>query len=129
MHCYRMLGSIQDSEDALQDTLLAAWRGLDGFEGRSSMRTWLYRIATNCCLNMLRSSHRRSPKESTTMDDEWPEPSRLGEVPWLEPFPDSLVEGALTAPPGPEAIYEARNPSLWPSSPPCRSSPHASGPS
>ena len=59
VHCYRMLGSLQDAEDALQETLLAAWLGLDGFEGRSSVRTWLYRIATNRCLNLLRSSARR----------------------------------------------------------------------
>src|ERR1700692_2849599 len=59
VHCYRMLGSLQDAEDALQDTLLTAWRGLGGFEGRSSIRTWLYRIATNRCLNVLRSASRR----------------------------------------------------------------------
>ena len=59
VHCYRMLGSLQDAEDALQETLLAAWLGIDGFEGRSSVRTWLYRIATNRCLNLLRSSARR----------------------------------------------------------------------
>ena len=59
MHCYRMLGSFQDAEDALQDTLLAAWQALPGFEGRASLRTWLYRIATNRCLNALRDSSRR----------------------------------------------------------------------
>src|SRR5437588_2343207 len=57
--CYRMLGSLQDAEDTLQEVLLAAWLGLEGFEGRSSMRTWLHRIATNRCLNALRSSARR----------------------------------------------------------------------
>jgi RNA polymerase sigma factor (sigma-70 family) len=63
VHCYRMLGSFQDAEDALQDTMLSAWRGLDGFAGRSSIRTWLYRIATNRCLSALRSAGRRPAKE------------------------------------------------------------------
>jgi RNA polymerase sigma factor (sigma-70 family) len=66
VHCYRMLGSFQDAEDALQETLLAAWRGLGGFEGRASMRTWLYRIATNQCLNALRSASRRPPRSGTS---------------------------------------------------------------
>ena len=59
MHCYRILGSVADAEDALQETLIAAWQGLGGFEGRASIRTWLYRIATSRCLNMLRSARRR----------------------------------------------------------------------
>ena len=63
VHCYRMLGSFQDAEDALQDTLLAAWQGLEGFEGRASLRTWLYRIATNQCLNARRSASRRQARE------------------------------------------------------------------
>jgi len=63
VHCYRMLGSVQDAEDALQDTLLAAWQGLAGFEGRASIRTWLYRIATNRCLSTLRSAGRRPAAE------------------------------------------------------------------
>src|SRR6266702_7515277 len=82
LHCYRMLGSLQDAEDALQEVLLAAWLGLDGFEGRSSVRTWLYRIATNRCLNMLRSSARR-PVTAVLLPVRPPEPTRLGEVPWL----------------------------------------------
>jgi RNA polymerase sigma-70 factor (ECF subfamily) len=106
VHCYRMLGSLQDAEDALQDTLLSAWQGLGGFEARSSLRTWLYRIATNRCLNALRSAGRRPAREWNIPGVEPPEPTRLGEVPWLEPFPDALLDGAISAPPGPEARYE-----------------------
>jgi RNA polymerase sigma-70 factor (TIGR02960 family) len=106
VHCYRMLGSFQDAEDALQDTLLAAWQGLGGFEGRASLRTWLYRIATNRCLNALRSASRRPAKEWDVPKVEPPEPTRLGEVVWLEPFPDALLEGAIDVPLGPEARYE-----------------------
>jgi RNA polymerase sigma-70 factor (ECF subfamily) len=106
VHCYRMLGSLQDAEDALQDTLLAAWQGLAGFAGRASIRTWLYRIATNRCLNALRSASRRPPKEWDVPGVEPPAPTRLGEVVWLEPFPDALLEGAIDVPPGPEARYE-----------------------
>jgi RNA polymerase sigma-70 factor (TIGR02960 family) len=106
VHCYRMLGSFQDAEDALQDTLLAAWQSLDGFEGRASLRTWLYRIATNRCLNARRSASRRLAKEWNIPGVEPPEPTRLGEVVWLQPFPDALLEGAVDVPPGPEARYE-----------------------
>src|SRR5688572_4003781 len=106
VHCYRMLGSFQDAEDALQDTLLAAWQGLAGFEARASIRTWLYRIATNRCLNALRSASRRPAKEWDIAEYEPPEPTRLGEVVWLEPFPDALLEGATDVPLGPEARYE-----------------------
>jgi RNA polymerase sigma-70 factor (TIGR02960 family) len=106
VHCYRMLGSLQDAEDALQDTMLAAWQGLDGFEGRASLRTWLYRIATNRCLNARRSASRRPAKEWDIPSVQPPEPTRLGEVTWLEPFPDALLAGALDGPIGPEARYE-----------------------
>jgi len=106
VHCYRMLGSFQDAEDALQDALLAAWQGLGGFEGRASIRSWLYRIATNRCLNALRSANRRPAKEWDLHQVEPPEPTRLGEVVWLEPFPDALLEGAIDVPLGPEARYE-----------------------
>jgi RNA polymerase sigma-70 factor (ECF subfamily) len=106
VHCYRMLGSFQDAEDALQETLLAAWRGLAGFDGRASLRTWLYRIATNQCLNARRAAGRRPPKEWDVPNVEPPEPSRLGEVVWLEPFPDVLLHGAVDPPLGPEARYE-----------------------
>jgi RNA polymerase sigma-70 factor (ECF subfamily) len=106
VHCYRMLGSFQDAEDALQDTLLAAWQGFGGFEGRASIRTWLYRIATNQCLNARRLASRRPAKEWDIPGVEPPEPTRLGEVVWLEPFPDAFLEGAAGMPLGPEARYE-----------------------
>ena len=106
VHCYRMLGSFQDAEDALQDTLLAAWQALGGFEGRASIRTWLYRIATNRCINALRSAKRRPAKEWDVAEIEPPEPTRLGEIVWLEPYPDALLEVAINAPLGPEARYE-----------------------
>jgi RNA polymerase sigma-70 factor (ECF subfamily) len=101
-----MLGSLQDAEDALQDTLLAAWRGLDRFEGRASIRTWLYRIATNRCLDALRTASRRPAKEWDIPGFEPPEPTHLGEVVWLEPYPDALLEEAAGVPLGPEARYE-----------------------
>ncbi len=103
LHCYRMLGSLTDAEDALQETLLAAWRGIDGFEGRSSLRTWLYRIATNRCLN----ARRRIPPAPVPPFTP-PEPSRRGDVPWLQPFPDALLDGVPDAAPGPEARYQMR---------------------
>jgi RNA polymerase sigma-70 factor (TIGR02960 family) len=106
VHCYRMLGSFQDAEDALQDTLLSAWQGLGGFEERATLRTWLYRIATNRCLNARRSASRRQAKEWDVPGVEPPEPTRLGEVVWLEPFPDAMLEGAIDVPVGPEARYE-----------------------
>lgn len=107
VHCYRMLGSFQDAEDAVQDTLLGAWQGLGGFtEERGALRTWLYRIATNRCLNTLRSARRRSAKEWDVPNVEPPEPTRLGEVVWLEPYPDDLLEEATGSLPGPEARYE-----------------------
>jgi RNA polymerase sigma-70 factor (TIGR02960 family) len=92
VHCYRMLGSLQDAEDALQETLLAAWQGFGGFEQRASLRTWLYRIATNRCLNARRAESRRPAKEWDVPGVEPPEPTRLGEVVWLEPLPDVYVE-------------------------------------
>jgi RNA polymerase sigma-70 factor (ECF subfamily) len=107
VHCYRMLGSLQDAEDALQETLLSAWLGLDGFEGRSSVRTWLYRIATNRCLNVLRSSGRR-PVTAAPLPVAAPEPTRLGEVLWLQPYPDVLLDVLSDQAPGPEARYESR---------------------
>jgi RNA polymerase sigma-70 factor (TIGR02960 family) len=107
LHCYRILGSAQDAEDALQETLLAAWRGLAHFEGRSSVRTWLYRVATSCCLKALRSASRRPTVNWPPPGADPPEPNRVGEVIWLQPYPDILLEGLADATPGPEARYEA----------------------
>ena len=90
VHCYRMLGSVQDAEDLVQETFLAAWRGLDGFEGRASLRTWLYRIATNRCLNALRDASRRP--DEVELPENPPEPTRVGEVLWLQPLPDEQYE-------------------------------------
>ncbi|MEP6617667.1 MAG: sigma-70 family RNA polymerase sigma factor [bacterium] len=104
VHCYRMLGSLQDAEDALQDTMVSAWRGLDGFDGRASLRTWLYRIATNRCLSLLRAASRRPAREWDMPGVQPPEPTRLGEVAWLEPYPDALLDDAVSL--GPEARYE-----------------------
>jgi RNA polymerase sigma-70 factor (TIGR02960 family) len=106
VHCYRFLGSVQDAEDALQDTLLSAWQGLAGFEGRASIRTWLYRVATSRCLDALRSARRRPPVGPPPAAMNPPEPTRLGEVLWLEPYPDALLEGLADSAPGPEARYE-----------------------
>jgi RNA polymerase sigma-70 factor (TIGR02960 family) len=106
VHCYRMLGSFQDAEDALQEALLAAWLGFEGFEGRASLRTWLYQIATNRCLNARRSVGRRKAKAWDVPKYEPPEPTSLGEVLWLEPYPDTLLEGVINVPLDPEARYE-----------------------
>jgi RNA polymerase sigma-70 factor (ECF subfamily) len=106
-HCYRMLGSVHDAEDALQDALLRAWRGLPQFEGRSSLRSWLYRIATNSCLRLIE----RRPKRVLPVDygpgsDAHDEPAPpLIESIWIEPYPDAAVATGLA---GPEARYEQR---------------------
>jgi RNA polymerase sigma-70 factor (TIGR02960 family) len=107
LHCYRILGSTQDAEDMVQETLLAAWRSLDAFEGRASVRSWLYRIATNHCLNALRARSRR-PSEIRAMHERAPEPTRQTEPIWLEPYPDVLLEHIPDRAPGPGARYEAR---------------------
>ena len=106
LHCYRILGSLQDAQDLVQETMLAAWRGLDSFEGRASVRAWLYRIATNRCLNALRDRKRR-PQEVSQMVEP-PEPTRRAEPIWLEPYPDTLLEGLADPALAPEARYEAR---------------------
>jgi RNA polymerase sigma-70 factor (ECF subfamily) len=106
LHCYRMLGSLHDAEDMVQETLLAAWRSLEAFEGRASVRSWLYRIATNRCLNALRARSRR-PREVPAMADPL-EPTRRIEPIWLDPYPDVLLDSIPDRAPGPAARYEAR---------------------
>jgi RNA polymerase sigma-70 factor, ECF subfamily len=106
LHVYRIVGSAQDAEDLLQETLLAAWRDLERFEGRASVRAWLHRIATNRALDALRARRRR-PEDVQRMTGA-PEPTRRAEPIWLEPFPDSLLDGIPDDAPGPDARYEAR---------------------
>jgi RNA polymerase sigma-70 factor (TIGR02960 family) len=110
LHCYRIVGSVQDAEDLVQETLLAAWRGLDRFEERSSVRTWLYRIATNRSLNNLRDRSRRIPEMPVPPEPPGapPRPTRSIDSVWLQPYPDALIEGAIDPAPGPEARYDAR---------------------
>jgi len=107
VHCYRILGSLQDAEDLLQETWLSAWRGLAGFEERASFRSWLYTIATNRCLNWLRAASRR-PMDAPNLPPDPPDPTRLGEILWLQPYPDVLLDEVSDVEPGPEARYEAK---------------------
>ncbi len=108
LHCYRILGSFHDAEDALQETLLSAWQGLGGFEERASVRTWLYRVATNCCLKAQRSRRRSQSVGSPASWPDLPEPTQLGQVLWLEPYPDLNLDQLTDTAPGPEARFEAR---------------------
>src|SRR5438105_14679591 len=103
VHCYRILGSFQDAEDLIQETLLSAWQALDRFDGRS-LRAWLYRIATNRCLNYLRDTSRR-PQVATVPESGFPFAIPCDEPSWLEPYPDALVVDVAR---GPEARYAAR---------------------
>jgi RNA polymerase sigma-70 factor (TIGR02960 family) len=105
LHIYRIVGSAHDAEDLLQETLLAAWRGLEGFEGRASVRAWLYRIATNRSLDALRAHQRRPEEQRMT---QMPEPTRWNEPVWLQPYSDVLLEGIADEAPGPEARYETK---------------------
>jgi len=107
VHCYRILGSLQDAEDALQETLVSAWRNLGEFGQRSSLRTWLYQIATNRCLSMLRADRRRPRSAPLAPRAHLPEPTSDGDAPpWLEPYPDVLLDHLVDQRPGPEARYE-----------------------
>ncbi|MDA0158903.1 RNA polymerase subunit sigma-70 [Solirubrobacter ginsenosidimutans] len=108
LHVYRIVGSTQDAEDLLQETLLAAWRGLDGFQERASVRAWLYRIATNRSMDALRASRRRPEGTRRMTDADVPEPTRRAEPIWLEPYPDVLLEGIPDRAPGPETRYETK---------------------
>jgi RNA polymerase sigma-70 factor (ECF subfamily) len=108
LHCYRILGSVQDAEDMLQETLLAAWRSLGQFEQRASLRSWLHRIAANRCLNALRDSGRRPGSLMPEPAIAPPEPTRWAEPVWLEPYPDALLEGLPDTAPGPDACYETK---------------------
>jgi RNA polymerase sigma-70 factor (TIGR02960 family) len=105
VHCYRMLGSVLDAEDVLQETIAAAWQGLDDFEGRSSARTWLYRIATNRCLNAIRDGRRRPPVQPLA-PFETPVRSRDEDVTWLQPYPSAWLDAESTA--DPSRRYQGR---------------------
>ncbi|MHB1518381.1 MAG: RNA polymerase subunit sigma-70 [Acidimicrobiales bacterium] len=102
LHCYRMLGSLADADDVLQDTMIAAWRAIGAFSGRSSLRTWLYRIATNRCLNAIRDAKRRPPPVPMPPFSP-PRPSAAFEGTWLQPYPDAWLE----QPADPQARLEA----------------------
>src|SRR4051794_7418627 len=108
-HCYRMLGSVHDAEDALQEVSLRAWRALDRFEGRSSLRSWLYTIATNTCLNAIAKRPKRVlPIDyGTAADPHKPPGEPLVESVWIEPYPDEIL-GVEDGPAAPEASYEQR---------------------
>jgi RNA polymerase sigma-70 factor, ECF subfamily len=116
VHCYRMLGSVDDAEELVQETFLRAWRGRAGFEGRSLFRTWLYRIATNACLNALERAPRRlMPQDvappvtaSTDASEARAEPPWAPEIPWLQPYPDQLLEPAAPRETEPDAIVVSR---------------------
>ena len=108
LHCYRLLGSVHDAEDLLQETLLAAWRGREQFQGRASLRTWLYRIATHRCLNALRDNRRRAPRQPPEPPFAAPAPTRRTPPRWYEPYPDALLDDLADAEPGPAARYESK---------------------
>jgi RNA polymerase sigma-70 factor (ECF subfamily) len=109
VHCYRMLGSFDEAEDLVQETYLRAWRGIDGFAGRSSVRTWLYRIATNACLDALDGRARRVlPQQLAAPSDPsaWLDPRT--DIAWLQPFPDRLWEPQAPSETEPDAAVVAR---------------------
>jgi RNA polymerase sigma-70 factor (ECF subfamily) len=110
LHCYRLLGSLQDADDLVQETYLRAWRGFDSFEG-GNFRAWLYRIATNACLNALASrkhAQRLLPDQHGPATEQMPNGKPATEVAWLEPYPDSNLEGIVDDTLNPEARYTSR---------------------
>lgn len=107
LHCYRMLGSLVDADDALQETLVSAWRGMAGFAERSSLRVWLYRIATTRCLNLIRDGRRRRRAEPVPPFPP-PAPSRRTEITWLQPYPDRWLPQADAVTADPSERYLAR---------------------
>src|SRR5215467_12847803 len=111
LHCYPMLGSLHEAEDALQETYLRAWRSFDSFDGRGSFRAWLYRIATNVCLDALASRKhalRFLPDQRAPASTQMPDGTPATDVAWLEPYPDSNLEGIADEAPNPEARYTSR---------------------
>jgi len=109
VHCYRMLGSLDDAEDLVQETLLRAWRRRETFRGRSTLRAWLYGIATNACLDALEKRSRRLlPPAATAPADPLAAPPPASEVGWLEPYPDQLLDEIVDEEPGPDEMLVAR---------------------
>lgn len=108
VHCYRILGSLEDAEDMLQETLVRAWKRLDTFEGRSSLRAWLYKVATNVCLDAIDTRKRRGLSREIYVrgDPTRPLPPPSQEITWVEPFPDEMMDGQPDI--YPEARYEVR---------------------
>ena len=107
VHCYRMVGSLEESEDLVQETFLRAWRGRRSFRGRSSLRTWLYRIATNACLDALERRPRRVLAADVAPADPAAPDLAEADLPWLQPFPDAMLEAVPDDAAGPEAAAEA----------------------
>ncbi len=111
LHCYRMLGSVHEAEDLVQETYLRAWRSFNSFEARGSFRAWLYQIATNACLNALaarRNAQRFLPDQRASATTQMPDGTPAADVPWLEPYPDSNLEGIADDAPNAEARYASR---------------------
>jgi RNA polymerase sigma-70 factor (ECF subfamily) len=110
VHCYRLLGSVEDAEDLVQETLMNAWRGLGRFEGRSSLRRWLYRIATNACVSALRRERLRTPDITPAEAPSGAPPPGVpvDEPVWLEPYPDALLEGVADHSADPACRYSGR---------------------